>query len=1194
MREGLRRAPHALTTQTRHVSAAMDVFDLDQAVIDRYERFTRSFTKIRSPELNREVTGLYGAKSFWPEPLVQLNPHYAFGCSIQDFVETGELEPECAEIFPSLDTTSTSETLRLWKHQEQAVGLALQDRSFAVTTGTGSGKSLCFFIPIINAAIRARKTGLPQKTRAIVIYPMNALANSQAEELKRYLRGVGDHIPTYARYTGQEQQDERNRIATNPPDILLTNFMMLELLMTRQSEVDRRVIANCQGFRFLVLDELHTYRGRQGADVAMLIRRVKARIGDPDHAPICIGTSATMASEGPEESRNKIVAQVASEIFSAEISPDTVITETLRRVTDESKSGNGDLPDLEAAVRRAMNPEAGEARSNWHLQNDDLAIWIETRIGLKSVEIKPERRRPVSLQEAAEALSAETSVEPEGCRDALRNALLKFSQPEKDRGVEGGSALPLFAFKLHRFISGGGSLYTTLATEGDRFVTLSGQVFNPNEPTQRLYSTYFCRTCGQEFHPVTLCSDTSIQYFEKRDIDDIPVESGANTNSTSWGFLIPADESLESTFRGRDADYPDSWKEGGAKGDRLKYHYRKWRAQPYKTEPSGRIGSGLPCWFLPGKFRWCPRCLVVADARARDINKLASLSAEGRSSATTVLIASILEWMQGDACDLAKHQRKLLAFADNRQDAALQAGHFNDFVFVTLLRAAVLSALRAAGSNGVPAVEMGRRMQEALGFLASMQHTRRAEEWLQNPRLKGGARESAAILLGSALQHRFWIDQKRAWRVSSPNLEQLGLIEARYSWFEEAVRDDEEFHANHLLRNATPAERGYALKTVLDFMRIGLALKSPEVEEQHLNQLSRKMIGQIRRPWLLPDEQYALGSVLMLDPPAARKISHRDNERILRGTSRSALGRQIRALEFGGIQPKPAEMSGLLHTLLMAAKNYGIAEEKPFLDHGAGWILLPVTISYAIPSEKSDSDTSNEFFAALYRSAVSALEADRSVLMGMESREHTAQVESEVRELRELRFRYGSEEQNSLREDRLQDLQKHGESGRFLPAMVCSPTMELGVDISSMNVVYLRNAPPTPANYAQRSGRGGRSGQAALVLSYCAARSPHDQYFFNRRKELVAGVVRPPSIDLTNQELVMSHLQAEWLAATGVDLDPTIGGNLDLGDLPQRPLHHHIQEEINSRNARERGTDTSPWGAIVLGRETGRDKSKVV
>src|SRR6266436_7600414 len=121
-----------------------------------------------------------------------------------------------------------------------------------------------------------------------------------------------------------------------------------------------------------------------------------------------------------------------------------------------------------------------------------------------------------------------------------------------------------------------------------------------------------------------------------------------------------------------------------------------------------------------------------------------------------------------------------------------------------------------------------------------------------------------------------------------------------------------------------------------------------------------------------------------------------------------------------------------------------------------------------------------------------------------------------------------------------------GEPGVPLPALFCSPTMELGVDISALNAVYLRNMPPTPANYAQRSGRAGRSGQAALVVTYCAAQGPHDQYYFGKREAMVSGIVRPPAIDLANRDLVEAHLHAVWLAESAQELQADIPHVLDL------------------------------------------------
>jgi hypothetical protein len=124
--------------------------------------------------------------------------------------------------------------------------------------------------------------------------------------------------------------------------------------------------------------------------------------------------------------------------------------------------------------------------------------------------------------------------------------------------------------------------------------------------------------------------------------------------------------------------------------------------------------------------------------------------------------------------------------------------------------------------------------------------------------------------------------------------------------------------------------------------------------------------------------------------------------------------------------------------------------------------------------------------------------------------------------------------------NRATQLAEIGENNRFLPVLFCSPTMELGVDISALNAVYLRNVPPTPANYAQRSGRAGRSGMPALILTYCAAKSPHDQYFFADPPAMVHGEVRAPTLDLANEDL-------------GAQPSP---GRLAGGDrIPDQPVH---------------------------------------
>jgi ATP-dependent helicase YprA (DUF1998 family) len=164
----------------------MNVFDLDRALVGDYERFARSFTQIRASDIRSQVEETYASGRFWPEPLISINPHFERGASVADLVAEGTLHPDTGRVF-----RVDGQPIRFHRHQAQAIAKAAQRQSFAVTTGTGSGKSLCFFVPIIDAAIRARASGQAPRTRAIIIYPMNALATSQLQELEKFIDQSG-------------------------------------------------------------------------------------------------------------------------------------------------------------------------------------------------------------------------------------------------------------------------------------------------------------------------------------------------------------------------------------------------------------------------------------------------------------------------------------------------------------------------------------------------------------------------------------------------------------------------------------------------------------------------------------------------------------------------------------------------------------------------------------------------------------------------------------------------------------------------------------------------------------------------------------------------------------------------------------------------------------------------------------------
>ena len=1113
----------------------MNVFDLDADLIGRYEGFARSFTDIRSRDLKDQIDAIYDSNVFWPEPLIGLNPRYRSGGSVAALGGEAAL----ADVF-SLGNPRVAITLH--RHQEQAFHKAKLAKNYIVTTGTGSGKSLCFFVPIVDRVLAARRAGEARRTRAIIIYPMNALANSQLEELEKFIgdSGLPDHLrPTFARYTGQDDDADRRSVANNPPDIILTNFMMLELLMTRQDPLDRQVVGNMSGLEFLVLDELHTYRGRQGADVAMLVRRVRERMGSPQM--LCIGTSATMSS-GEADGGRETVARVGTTLFGSDVSPDDVITETLDRATE----GGVDGAPFIAALKSAVGDPA--AHGDW--KKDPLAAWIELNIGLDASETL-KRARPVTISDAAGKLSELTGVGIATCAAALRERLIAMST------AQGGESA-FMAFKLHRFLAGAGHAHATLEPAGVRRVQLAAEQFDREKPAARLYPLFFCRQCGQEVHSVSV--ERSGQVLA-RSIDQTAKDE-PDHDGTRHGFLVP-DSAGDLDFAGDVDGYPDDWIDEGKSGRRLKSTHRgKHEGELLALGPDGqRAEEGVTTWFFAGRFRFCPHCRYQPAGQARDINKLASLSAEGRSSATTLITTAALDWMEQANSPEDRYRRKLLGFTDNRQDAALQSGHFNDFVFVILLRAAMLRAVRQAGAEGLSHEQFGDALRRALGFDPEI--VTRREEWMANPEPKGfAALDEAKRAINQVLAHRLWNDLRRGWRYTNPNLDQLALIDVGYPGVPMLAADDAECGRDPHLATATPEKRAELFLCLFDTMRQGLAIQVDALDRTALEQVAQRSREHIKAPWAVSREEeerdLARQGALVVGKPDGKV-----DPGTIKASAQSTIGRSLdRALKTSaGVGVPAKEREPLIRAMLEAAEAHQIVRR---VGHD-GWRLAPGAIRLHSGDGAAKKGQDNRFFAGLYADVAERLSETGRLPFAFEGREHTAQVDVKTRQWREDRFRYQENDRKRIADQR-GDMIGRGERTDFLPLMFCSPTMELGVDISQLNLVFLRNAPPTPANYAQRAGRAGRSGQAALVVTYCAAQSPHDQYYFQRRTDLVAGIVKAPAIDLVNADLLASHVQAEWLASVTEPIGTAIPDNLQM-NVDDHPVAERLQPALAAATA---------------------------
>ncbi len=1116
-----------------------------------YARFTRSFTKILASDIKTHVDADYGAGRFWPAPMVGLNPAFVPGGDIGQFVSEGLLHPECERIFRygKTEEGTPGTALTLHKHQEEAIRIAKRRESYVLTTGTGSGKSLAYFVPIVDDVLRRKAAGQTTALTAVVVYPMNALCNSQLEELEKYLcLGYSKRAEpvTFARYTGQEDDEARQRLAASPPDILLTNYVMLELMLTRHSPPDPQIIAQAKGLRFLVLDELHTYRGRQGADVAMLVRRVRDRTS-PDL--LCIGTSATMASGGTVAERNRAVASVATRLFGAGVKPTNIVTETLQRVTEEA--AGVDRAVLAAAIAAGV-PEVADYAT---LRRDPVGSWVETTLGLQREDDRPDgrwvrTRQPKTLSEAATLLATASGRGEVECLDHLRRLLmLAYRTPGPD-------GRPLFAFRLHQFVAGAGDVFTTLEPPERRYITLNGQQFQPGADRKPLFTAVFCRACGQEYLPVwATVSERRPIHLAPRELAD---RSADEESGTIHGYFMP---DPKGDFDADDPDrYPEDWLESTGDGSqRLRQNFRVYRPARFRAAPDGGADEqGLPGWFIPKSFRFCLNlhrsCDAVFDGSVRsETAKLGSLSAEGRSSATTVLTIAAMRHLLHES-SLPKAARKLLGFTDNRQDASLQAGHLNDFVMILLLRGALLAALRNQPEGVLSDDILTHKVLEHLRLTPF--------DYASAPDAKGAKAEAARKALRDVLGYRLYFDLRRGWRFTHPNLEQLGYLRIGYQSLAECAADQDEWTKRHpLLAGASTETRLVLLRELLDRMRRGLAIKTIYLDGNHLEQVRNRSFTELREPWgMAEDERPVLASAMVPrpQPPTGRlpipvvHISHR-----------SAYGRKLKAKATWGtaadLMPGKIDEDGynrLVDDMLGVLAVYGLAEPLDVEGGYKGWRVPASVIEWRL-GDGREGDSDNSFFLDLYHNVSEMLRSDDRFLHALQAREHTAQVDADEREHREERFRSAD-----------------------LPVMFCSPTMELGVDISTLNTVYMRNVPPTPANYAQRSGRAGRSGQPALVLTYCAARSPHDQYFFRDPARMVAGAVNPPALDLANEDLIRSHLNAVWLGETSQKLGPSVQDVLDKTTLPALPLLSTIAAQVDQSAVRQR---TAARGISILG-----------
>jgi len=1108
----------------------MNIFKVHNQVISDYANYISSFIDIADEQIRTVVQDNLTNNRLYPEPLIQFNPSFEIGQSLKDLTNTNYLNHELLYTFGNY---------KLYKHQVEALKLGISGKDFIVTSGTGSGKSLTFLGTIFNQIFNS-----PQKPSGIVallVYPMNALINSQTLEIKKYKENyehsTGKIFPiTFGQYTGQEGQEVREKIKSEPPNILLTNYMMLELILTRLRENQIRTSLE-NNLRFLVFDELHTYRGRQGSDVSLLIRRIQSLAKSN---LTCIGTSATMISGDSIKSQKEGVAEAATKIFGKTFNVDQIVNERLIKFL------TADFYQIDSERLKSEVESSTSYSGNYDdFKNSELAKWIEQEVGLDIKEGQYVRRKPLAITSISKILSEYISIDEKICFSRLQDLLNWCNELNNKLTKE---QQPLLPFRLHQFISQTGTVYLTLDIKEERLITLESMSYINDKGNQKkpLFPIVFSRVTGHEF--VCVRRNNQLSKFEPREFNQkLPEEDEENYDI---GYLLLEDDSENIWDSSEIVNFPDSWLKVSKNGEVTV-------AKDYKTKVPQRIyfdeygnysekaeSFQSKGWYIAAPLLFDPTGGMFYDRKTSEGTKLSKLGTEGRSTATTVLAFSLIKALALEGLDYK--EQKLLSFTDNRQDAALQAGHFNDFIKVGRIRSAIYHAIENTDNNILDYSNISQQVFLALN-LSQNQYA------IQPSQLPFQAKENDDAFK-NYLMYRILYDLKRGWRVVLPNLEQCGLIRIDYKYLDETIAVKEFWNDLPIINSMNDSELKEFLIQVLDFFRKNYALAYSGLQPNEIETKSNIIREKIKAEWGLDKGE-------QIDIPYFMRVE-----------TLKSVHQKIYTASLG-----PQSYFGKYIKLL--AKKYEVDLSKTYTDFvykfldklkGANWLAVKEISNAGVPlklyqlkvdsilwrlgdgftvvpdnirlhSFKTIVPRVNQYFKRFYSQNFSNIK-------NLEAREHTAQINNEARKEREQKFREGE-----------------------IAVLSCSPTMELGIDISTLNIVHMRNVPPNPANYSQRSGRAGRSGQAALIFTFCSNYSPHDQHYFRNQVQMVSGVVSPPRIDLMNEELIKTHLNANYLSEIGLgSIDDSLVDLFNLDDTANLSLKDEVKEKLKLSNERKK------------------------
>jgi len=1155
----------------------LDPIQTTQVITESYLNYLSTTFCLRDAELQRQFDeALRTPDKFVKGPILEATPPFETGSTIEALIQEGVLSPR----FRALRSEKKGGPLydkkcHLYQHQEEAIRKAvLHNRNIVVATGTGSGKTEAFLVPILDHLFREETSGgLKPGVRALLLYPMNALANDQMARMRDLLKNY-PRI-TFGRYTGETERREReavekyrkmfqrdpypNELVSReqmwkaPPHILLTNYAMLEYLLLRPDDHVFFDGEYARHWRFLVIDEAHTYTGAKGIEMAMLLRRLKDRVVEGEAGRLqCMITSATL---GRGEEDFPEVKTFARQLFGERVewvkddpSRQDVIKATRKRMIALSQNQWKPDPTLYTRWQEIVRESSGrECVSALIDDGRDAGISEEM---LRAAVRAPGDNCPLFLYEIlrgderiaalCRTLEAEprylgdVAVELFGDTPHARERLVALVDLAA-RARPAGDDQPLIPARYHLFVRAIEGAYLALRPERRLYLERCEQVDVAGQQ-YAVFETAACRQCGatylvgeeQEVDGKVVLKQPGKQYFEHAGKLRFYLLLDEKTDK------VPDNED-EAVSYGEDVELGDTYKLCAACGaidkdtllsplcdcDASNYlnviRVPSKEGKVHKCPACGRQSPANLVWrFLTGKDATAS---VLATALYRQIPPRRKepgeigedqMTAEDAWSSTAVsqLAAALETGSNGGG-------RQLLAFSDSRQDAAFFAPYLSRTYSQILRRRLILRTIEEHRESVIEdrwrvqdLINPLQRAADRLGLFSGKSiQERKGEAW------KWVLYELLAIDRRNSLEGLgclgFSLVKPDGWRAPG-KLMDWGLSEDEVWILFQILLDSFRTKGAILFPDHVSPEDEFFYPRNREYYFRGNSSNS----QRHISSWSpsRKSVLNTRLDFLLRLMQQGLGMEMSIETC---------NE-VLRQIWSSSLELHNTTScwhDLFSVIPLPGE--GVVYRMKPNFWELRLGTIDPeikwyYCDTCNNLTLLNlkgVCPTYRCDGQLRQCDPAEVFKDNHYRRLYTEIEPIKLV-----AKEHTAQLTSDA--AAELQTQFVRGEVNVLS---------------------CSTTFELGVDVGQLESVFMRNVPPSAANYVQRAGRAGRrTSSTAFALTFAQRRS-HDLTHFNDPKRMVSGEITAPHFKIANEKVVRRHVYATALAAFWKEYPETFG-----------------------------------------------------